>query len=59
MVYALKRIGERVAVEEEVKCPGCKKDVIIFVNKTGSLVTQVTCKCGEVLPSGSSLSDYD
>ena len=59
MVYALKRIDERVAVEEEVKCPGCKKDVIIFVNKTGSLVTQVTCKCGEVLPSGSSLSDYD
>ena len=59
MVYALKRIGERVAVEEEVKCPGCKKDVIIFVNKTGSLVTQVTCKCGEVLPSGSSLSVYD
>ena len=59
MVYALKRIGERVAVEKEVKCPGCKKDVTIFVNKTGSLVTQVTCKCGEVLPSGSDLSDYD
>ena len=63
MEKALTRINERTAVSMEVKCPSCRKDVTVLVKtvpgKTGTLVNQVKCKCNEILPSGSRITEYD
>jgi len=59
MDKALTRIDERIATTEEVECPECETVLQLLVNKYGSLVSQKTCKCGEVLPAGSKLSDYN
>ena len=59
MEYALKRIDERVATTEEVICPECEKEVEVLVNKNGNLVTNKTCKCGNILKSGTAMKDYD
>ena len=60
MQYALTRIEERMAVTQEGICPDCEKEVEILVSsKTGALVTSTTCKCGTVLPAGSSAREYD
>lgn len=63
MEKALTRINERTAVSMEVKCPSCRKDVTVLVKtvpgKTGTLVKQVKCKCDEILPSGSRITEYD
>ena len=60
MEKAMGRIVERMAVTEEVDCPGCGKEVEVLVNsKNSTLVTSKTCKCGEVLPVGSSVREYD
>ena len=59
MTYALQRIEERIATPTEVSCPECGKAVEVLVNKTGTLVTQVTCQCGNVLSAGSDVADYD
>lgn len=60
MKYALQRIEERMAVPTEVICPSCEKEVIVSVSsKTNTLVTSTTCKCGNVLSSGSDVKDYD
>ena len=63
MEKALSRIEERTAVSMDVKCPSCRKDVTVLVKtypgKTGTLVNQVKCKCGGILPSGSRITEYD
>ena len=60
MEYALTRIGQRVAVTEEVDCPECGKEVEIMVSKSGILVNDSKCgKCGTKLLTGSDISDYD
>lgn len=59
MEYALQRISERVATTIEVTCPACEKAVEVLVGKNGTLVTQVTCKCGNILAAGSDVEDYD
>ena len=63
MLYALQRIVERMAVQKEVECPECGKDVIIQVNsKYDTLISSVECKngkCEAVLPAGSSAKNYD
>lgn len=49
----------------EVKCPKCGAYVEVFVQmggaigKTGTLVTDELCVCGQVLPAGSFESDYE
>lgn len=48
----------------EVKCPNCGEYVEVFVlmggpiGKTGTLVDDEKCTCGNVLPAGSYESDY-
>ncbi len=59
MDYALTRIEQRIATTKEVECPECETVLEVLVNKSGALVSQKTCKCGQVLPVGSNLSDYD
>lgn len=49
----------------EVKCPRCGEWVEVFVQmggsigKTGTLVGNETCACGNVLPAGSYITDYE
>lgn len=49
----------------EVKCPKCGKYVEVFVlmggaiGKTGTLASDEVCTCGNVLPEGSYLTDYE
>lgn len=63
MDKALTRIDERVAISTDVKCPECKKTVTVLVlkepGKPGMLVSDKTCKCGNVLPAGTSVEEYD
>ena len=60
MTYALQRIVERIAVPTEVKCSECRKELEVLVNsRTDTLVTTVTCKCGNVFASGSSIKEYE
>ena len=60
MEYALTRIGQRVAVTEEVDCPECGKEVEVQVSKSGILVSDSKCsKCGAKLLTGSDMADYD
>ena len=59
MQYALTRIDQRIATTEKVECPNCGEDLEILVNQYGKLVSQKTCKCGEILEEGSNFSDYD
>ena len=60
MKYALQRIEERMAVPTEIDCPNCNKELIVRVSsKQGTLVTQTTCQCGNILPIGSALRDYE
>ena len=59
MDYALTRIEQRIAVTKEVECPECETVLEVLVNKSGALVSEKTCKCGEVLPAGSNVSDYE
>ena len=59
MNKALTRIDERVAMPTEVRCPECEKAVEVLVSQRGTLVTEVKCKCGNILPAGSDASDYD
>ena len=59
MEYAMTRIGQRVAVTEEVECPECGKDVEVQVSKSGILVSDAKCRCGAKLLTGSDISDYD
>lgn len=48
----------------EVKCPKCGQWVEVFVlmggpvGKTGTLATDETCLCGQILPAGSYETDY-
>ena len=50
---------------EEVKCPRCGAWVEVFVKmggaigETGTLVSEETCACGQVLPAGSYVTDYE
>ena len=50
---------------EEVKCPRCGARVEVFVKmggaigETGTLVSEETCACGQVLPAGSYVTDYE
>lgn len=50
---------------EEVKCPKCGERVEVFVKmggaigETGTLVSDETCACGQVLPAGSYVTDYE
>ena len=50
---------------EEVKCPRCGSWVEVFVKlggaigETGTLVSNETCTCGQVLPAGSSVTEYE
>ena len=50
---------------EEVKCPRCGAWVEVFVKmggaigETGTLVLEETCACGQVLPAGSYVTDYE
>ena len=60
MEYALTRIGQRIAVTEEVDCPDCGKEVEVQVSKSGILVSDSKCsKCGTKLLTGSDMADYD
>ena len=49
----------------EVKCPRCGGIVEVFIKmggaigQTGTLVSDETCTCGNVLPAGSYESDYE
>lgn len=49
----------------EVKCPGCGQYVEVFVQmggpigKTGTLVSDEICSCGQTLPSGNFVTDYE
>ena len=49
----------------EVKCPKCGEYVEVFVKmggaigETGTLVSDETCACGQVLPAGSYVTDYE
>ena len=59
MEYALVRIDQRVAVTVEVGCNSCKKTVEVLADKTGTLVTDATCKnCKAELKVGTKVSDY-
>lgn len=48
----------------EVKCPKCGEYVEVFVKmggvpgQTGTLVSDESCVCGQLLPAGSYVSDY-
>ena len=50
---------------EEVKCPRCGNWVEVFVKmggaigETGTLVSEETCACGQVLPAGSYVTEYE
>ena len=50
---------------EEVKCPRCGEWVEVFVKlggaigETGTLVSDEICECGQVLPAGSYVTDYE
>ena len=60
MEYALVRIDQRVATTVEVDCPDCRKVVEVLADKTGTLVTDGTCKnCKATLKAGTKLKDYD
>lgn len=59
MEYALTRIDQRIAVSEEIECPECGKAVEVLVNKSGVLVSDVTCQCGKSLTAGTYMSDLD
>ena len=60
MQYALQRISERMAVTVEAECPSCEKEVFILVSsKTGELVKDTNCKCGNTLPIGANRRDYE
>ena len=49
---------------EEVKCPACGEIVEVFVQmggaigKTGTLVADEVCACGQVLRAGTYVTDY-
>ena len=49
---------------EEVKCPACGETVEVFVQmggaigKTGTLVADEACPCGQVLRAGTYVTDY-
>ena len=63
MDKALTRIDERIAVMQEVECPSCGKAVTVYAitapEKAGMLVSDAKCRCGEILPAGSNVKDYD
>lgn len=60
MDKAMTRIVERMAVRTEVVCPECEKELEVLVNSQNkALVSTVTCKCGNELPAGSSVREYD
>ena len=63
MDKALTRIDERVAISTDVKCPECKKTVTVLVlkepGKPGMLVSDKKCNCGNILPAGTSVEEYD
>ena len=49
----------------EVKCPACGEWVEVFVylggrpGQTGTLVADEKCTCGQIVPAGSYLTDYE
>ena len=49
----------------EVKCPACGDWVEVFVRlggrpgETGTLVSDERCGCGQILPAGSYVTDYE
>ena len=57
--------GKHTPRLSEVKCPQCGEWVEVFVimggrpGQTGTLATSEQCRCGCVLPAGSSESDYE
>ncbi len=60
MDKAMTRIIERMAVSKEVTCPECDKEVIVLVNtRKNTLVNDKKCKCGEVLPAGGNVREYE
>lgn len=60
MQKAMTRIPERMASPIEISCPNCDKAVEIYVTgRSQTLVSDETCKCGEVLKKGTRASDYD
>jgi len=63
MEKAMTRIVERMAMTKDIKCPKCNKTVQVLVKTApgnpGTLATQKTCPCGNVLSSGSRVSEYD
>lgn len=58
MEYAMKRINERIATEENWKCGECKTELTVLVNRYGEIVNEKTCSCGKVLKAGTKFSDY-
>ena len=59
MEYALVRIDQRIATTVEVGCTGCKKNVEVLADKTGTLVTDAKCaNCKAVLEAGTKVKDY-
>ena len=60
MQKAMTRIPERMATAMEVVCPECDKAMEVYASsKTKTLVSDETCRCGNVLPAGSKVTDYD
>ena len=57
--------GKNTPRLEEVRCPRCGAWVEVFVKmggaigETGTLVSEETCACGQVLPAGSYVTDYE
>lgn len=57
--------GKETPRLSEVKCPKCGEIVEVFVKmggkigKTGTLVSDEVCICGNVLPEGSYEADYE
>jgi len=49
----------------EVKCPACGECVEVFVKmggapgQTGTLSAEEVCACGQILPEGSYLTEYE
>lgn len=56
--------GKNTPRLSEVKCPRCGEWVDVFVimggrpEQTGTLASDETCTCGNVLPAGSREADY-
>ncbi len=63
MQKAMTRIPQRMAVELEVSCPECDKDVTVYVitneEKKTVLVSDAKCRCGFILEAGKPASAFN